>query len=365
MEERAYSISSSDAATEVLKVPPQSIEAEQSVLGGLMLDNQSWDRIADRLGPNDFYRKEHRLIFRAVAALCDDNQPADVVTVSEWLESNGELGNAGGLAYLGALANNTPSAANILAYADIVHERAVLRNLIRVTTQIGHSAYSPEGRSAGELLDLAEKSIMDISEQGAHRRGGFHPLKTLLTAAVDRIDTLFRSESAITGVPTGFSDLDAMTSGLQAGDLVIVAGRPSMGKTSFAMNVAENAAVGQKQARRRRLAATDLGDRSAGRRADLHRRHAGPDAARAALALAAPEARARARHDRGRLPAAHAVAGIEREPRHRDLRHHALAQGPGQGAQRTADRHVAAQPQSGAAPQQAPGDVRPARVRDR
>jgi replicative DNA helicase len=246
MEERAYSISSSDTATEVLKVPPQSIEAEQSVLGGLMLDNQSWDRIADRLGPNDFYRKEHRLIFRAIAALCDDNQPADVVTVSEWLESNGELANAGGLAYLGALANNTPSAANILAYADIVHERAVLRNLIRVTTQIGHSAYSPEGRSAGELLDQAEKAIMDISEQGAHRRGGFHPLKTLLTAAVDRIDTLFRSESAITGVPTGFSDLDAMTSGLQPGDLVIVAGRPSMGKTSFAMNVAENAAVGQK-----------------------------------------------------------------------------------------------------------------------
>ncbi len=230
MEDLAYSIGSSGSATEALKLPPQSLEAEQSVLGGLMLDNQRWDQVADRVSPDDFYRKEHRLIFRAVASLCDASGPADVVTVSEWLEKNGELEAAGGLSYLGQLANNTPSAANIVAYADIVRERAILRNLIRIANNIGNSAYNPEGRNAAELLDYAEKHILDISEQGAHRRGGFLPLKTLLTKAVDRIDQLFRSDSPITGVPTGFSDLDAMTSGLQAGDLVIVAGRPSMGK---------------------------------------------------------------------------------------------------------------------------------------
>jgi len=246
MEELAYSIGSSESATEALRLPPQSVEAERSVLGGLMLDNQRWDQVADRLSADDFYRKEHRLIFRAIASLCDANSPADVVTVSEWLEKNGELDGAGGLSYLGTLANNTPSAANIVAYGDIVRERAIMRNLIRVANNIGNSAYNPEGRNAAELLDYAEKNILDISEQGIHRRGGFLPLKTLLTSAVDRIDTLFRSESPITGVPTGFSDLDAMTSGLQAGDLVIVAGRPSMGKTSLAMNIAENASVGQK-----------------------------------------------------------------------------------------------------------------------
>ncbi len=246
MEDYAYSIGVSDSPTERLKVPPQSVEAEQSVLGGLMLDNQRWDQIADKVHADDFYRKEHRLIFRAIAALCDESQPADVITVSEWLEKNAELESAGGLSYLGALANNTPSAANIVAYAAIVRERALMRNLIRVATNVANSAYAPEGRSAGELLDAAEKHIMDISEQGAGRRGGFQPLKTLLTGAVDRIDKLFRSDSPITGVSTGFADLDGLTSGLQPGDLVIVAGRPSMGKTSLAMNIAETAAVSQK-----------------------------------------------------------------------------------------------------------------------
>ncbi|MDA8362717.1 MAG: replicative DNA helicase [Gammaproteobacteria bacterium] len=246
MEELAYSIGNSGSASEALRLPPQSLEAEQSVLGGLMLDNHRWEQIADRVASDDFYRKEHRLIFRAVATLCDASSPADVVTVSEWLEKNGELEAAGGLSYLGQLANNTPSAANIVAYADIVRERAILRSLIRAANTIGDSAFNPEGRNAAELLDYAEKHILDISEHGVHRRGGFLPLKTLLTKAVDRIDQLFRSDSPITGVPTGFSDLDAMTSGLQAGDLVIVAGRPSMGKTSLAMNIAENASVGQK-----------------------------------------------------------------------------------------------------------------------
>ena len=245
MEDRAEAWSG-QVATEALKVPPQSVEAEQSVLGGLMLDGQAFDRIADKITPDDFYRKEHRLIFTAIAALVEAGSPADVVTVSEWLEKNNELQNTGGLAYLASIANNTPSAANIGAYANIVRERAILRNLIHTATRIAGSAYSPEGRNAADILDFAERSIFDISEQGAHRRGGFAPLKTLLTRAVDRIDALFRSDSATTGVPTGFKDLDDMTSGLQAGDLVIVAGRPSMGKTSLAMNIAESAALGSK-----------------------------------------------------------------------------------------------------------------------
>ncbi len=244
MEDRAYAFSGS--STESLKVPPQSVEAEQSVLGGLMLDNQRWEVVSDKISADDFYRKEHRLIFQAIATLCEDTRPADVVTVSEWLEKNGELANAGGLPYLGTLANNTPSAANIGAYAEIVRERAVLRRLIQVSNTIANSAYTPEGRGVNELLDSAEKAVLEISEKGGGRRGGFFPLKKFLTTAVDRIDTLFRSDSAITGVSTGYKDLDDITSGLQAADLVIVAGRPSMGKTSFAMNIAENAAIGSK-----------------------------------------------------------------------------------------------------------------------
>ena len=245
MEERAFSRRSAEPAAELLKVPPQSIEAEQSVLGGLLLENQSWDRIADIITSDDFYRREHRIIFHAISALCEESSPADVVTVSEWLERSGDLETAGGLAYLGSLANNTPSAANIVAYAAIVRESSVMRELARAASDIGNAVFTPEGRSANELLDLAEKRIFDISEKG-HRRGDFQPLNTLLSRAVDRIDELFRSKSSITGVPTGFSDLDDMTSGLQSSDLIIIAGRPSMGKTSLAMNIAENAAVGHK-----------------------------------------------------------------------------------------------------------------------
>ncbi len=246
MEERAYSIGSSAPAAELLKVPPQSIEAEESLLGGLMLDNSRFDLVADKISADDFYRKEHRLIFRAVSALCADNNPADVITVSEWLQKHEHLEDVGGLAYLATLANNTPSAANIAAYAGIVYEHSVMRNLIRTANNIAASAYRPEGRSAAQLLDSAEEGILAISEGRAQRRGGFQPLKSLLTRAVDRIDKLFRSDNPLTGVPTGFSDLDGMTSGLQAGDLVIVAGRPSMGKTSLAMNIAEHAAITHK-----------------------------------------------------------------------------------------------------------------------
>ena len=231
---------------DALKVPPQSIDAEQSVLGGLLLDNQRWDAIADRISVEDFYRREHRLIFSAISALCQENSPADVITVSERLEQTGDLDSAGGLAYLGSLANNTPSAANVPAYADIVRERSILRQLLQATNEIGDVAYNPDGRSAIEVLDFAEKKVFDISENRARRRGGYEPIASLLTKTVDRIDQLYRTQGTVTGVATGFTDLDDKTSGLQKSDLVIIAGRPSMGKTTFAMNIAENAAVGHK-----------------------------------------------------------------------------------------------------------------------
>ncbi len=232
-----------DQATEYLKVPPHSIEAEQSVLGGLMLDNEAWLQVAERLSEGDFYRADHRLIFRSIDALANENQPCDVVTLSEWLDSNGLLDKAGGLAYLATVAENTPSAANIASYADIVRERSVLRQLIAAGTRICANAFKPEGRASAELLDEAERLVFEIAEQHARGRRGFTSIKDLLVSALDRIDELFQQDSAITGVSTGFSDLDAMTSGLQASDLVIVAGRPSMGKTAFAVNIAEHAAI--------------------------------------------------------------------------------------------------------------------------
>ena len=231
---------------ESLKIPPHSIEAEQSVLGGLMLDNQAWFNIADRIAESDFYRRDHQLIFRAVQALSDADQPFDIITLSEWLEKRSQLDAVGGLAYLGTLAKNTPSAANIATYADIVRERSVLRQLVRVGTDIANQAFNTEGRSIEELLDGAEREVFAIAEHGM-QKGGFVPIKNLLADAVDRIDELFHKDSAITGLPMGFKDLDEMTSGLQAADLVIVAGRPSMGKTSFAMNIAEHAAVYEKK----------------------------------------------------------------------------------------------------------------------
>jgi len=231
---------------DALKVPPQSIDAEQSVLGGLLLDNQRWDVIADKISVEDFYRREHRLIFSAISALCRESSPADVVTVSERLEQTGDLEAAGGLAYLGSLANNTPSAANVAAYAEIVRERSILRQLLQATGEISDAAYSPGDRSASQVLDYAEKRVFDISEGRARGRGGYEPIAALLTKTVDRIDELYRKQGDITGVATGFSDLDEKTSGLQPSDLIIIAGRPSMGKTTLAMNIAENAAVGHK-----------------------------------------------------------------------------------------------------------------------
>ena len=247
MEEHAYSLRDARPGSAESRLPPQSVVAEQSVIGGLLLDNSRWDQIADTLTAQDFYRKEHRLIFSAIAALANDSSPADVVTVSEFLEKQHQLNDVGGLAYLSSLANNTPSAANIVAYGNIVRERSIMRQLANAASRIADNVYAPEGRRAGDLLDKAEQIILEISEQGASRRGGFQPLKSLLVKAVDRIDTMFHSDSALTGIASGFRDLDEMTSGLQASDLVILAGRPSMGKTSLALNVAENAAVGERK----------------------------------------------------------------------------------------------------------------------
>jgi replicative DNA helicase len=246
MPELVYPSHAVDTATESLKVAPQSIEAEQAVLGGLMLDNNAWDRIADVVSEEDFYRRDHRLIYRAIASLAAQGNPCDVVTLSEWLSKQGVLEDAGGLAYLGTLAKNVPSSANIKAYADIVRERSVLRQLITVGNEISNSAYQTEGRSTEELLDQAESEVFRIAEQGARGKQGFVAIRNLLTKAVDRIETLFQQDNPITGVPTGWADFDEKTSGLQPSDLIIVAGRPSMGKTSFAMNMAENAAIQSK-----------------------------------------------------------------------------------------------------------------------
>ena len=229
-----------------LRVPPHSIEAEQAVIGGLLLDNRAWELIADKLTEDDFYRNDHRLLFGAIRALEARNDPFDAVTLSEHLEKNQQLDQAGGLVYLGRLAKDTPSASNIVAYAKIVREKSVLRQLIAVGTDISNSGYQPDGRDSKELLDEAEKNVFRIAEQGARGAGGFHEMKTLLAKTVDKIDFLFNSDGAVTGVPTGFDKFDEMTTGLQEADLVIVAGRPSMGKTTFAMNIAENAAIGKK-----------------------------------------------------------------------------------------------------------------------
>jgi replicative DNA helicase len=228
-----------------LKLPPHSVEAEQSVLGGLLLENDALDKVADILTADDFYRHDHRLIYEHVSRLIEHSKPADIVTVAESLESTAQLAGVGGIAYLGALAQNTPSAANIRRYAEIVRERAVMRKLVEIGTGIADSAFSPQGKDAAQLLDEAEAKIFEIAEGGKRSTQGFIDIKTLLPQVADRIDQLFQRDnpSDVTGIPTGFKDLDSMTSGLQPGDLVIVAGRPSMGKTAFSLNMAENVAL--------------------------------------------------------------------------------------------------------------------------
>ena len=234
---------------ESLKLPPNSVEAEQSVLGGLLLENESLDKIADILNQADFYRHDHRLIYTHIAKLIEQNRPADIVTVAESLENSAELSSVGGIAYLGALAQNTPTAANIRRYAEIVRERSIMRKLVEVGSGIAESAYNPQGRDAQQLLDEAEAKIFQIAESGNPGNQGFVNIQTLLPQVADRIDFLYQRENqgSVTGIPTGFDDLDERTSGFQPGDLIIVAGRPSMGKTAFSLNIAENVALDSKK----------------------------------------------------------------------------------------------------------------------
>lgn len=234
--------SSEQTAPQFVKIPPHSIEAEQAVLGGLMLDNHAWDRVADKVYETDFYRRDHQLIYQVMNQLSARNQPIDVLTIAEALKNAHQLEEAGGEVYLFELAQNTPSVANIHAYAEIVRERSILRQLIGAANDIAEQAFLTEGRTAQEVVDEAEQKVFKIAEQGSR---GSEPvsISELLAKANESITQLYHSTELITGLPTGFIDLDEMTSGLQRGDLIIVAGRPSMGKTTFAMNITENVAI--------------------------------------------------------------------------------------------------------------------------
>jgi replicative DNA helicase len=234
-----------DPQIAALKIPPHSIEAEQSVLGGLLLDNTATDRVADIVRGDDFYTDVHRVLFDAIIHLVDDNKPADVVTVGERLGSLGRLDYVGGMAYLGSLVDNVPTAANIRRYAEIVRERAILRRLAAAAGEIADSAFQPLGRSAREIVDQAESKVFEIAEHGARGQQGFQDLRHLLTQVVERVEFLYNRDnpSDVTGVATGFTDLDRDTSGFQEGDLIVIAGRPSMGKTALALNIAEHIAL--------------------------------------------------------------------------------------------------------------------------
>src|SRR3954454_15197202 len=234
-----------DPQIDALKLPPHSLEAEQSVLGGLLLDNEAADRVGDLITDADFYSEAHRLIYHHITGLIADSKPADVVTASEALSSAQKLDYVGGLRYLGLLVQNVPTAANIRHYASIVRERSILRQLASTAGEIADTAYNPLGRSAKEILDQAEAKVLHIAEQGSRGQQQFAPIGELLVGVVERIETLFNRDdpSEVTGVPTGFTDLDRMTSGMQAGDLIVVAGRPSMGKTAMALNIGEHVAL--------------------------------------------------------------------------------------------------------------------------
>ncbi len=388
-----------DPQIESLKLPPHSLEAEQSILGGLLLDNEAADRIGDIVAEEDFYSDAHRVIYRHIATLGSEGKPVDVVTLSEALASVQRLDYVGGLAYLGALVANVPTAANIRHYADIVRERSILRQLASTAGEIADSAFNPLGRHAKAVLDEAEAKVLHIAEQGARGQRTYAVLKDVLVSVVDRIEQLYNRDnpSDVTGVATGYTDLDRMTSGLQPGDLVIVAGRPSMGKTALAVNIGEYVALELKQpvvVFSMEMGASQLAMRLIGSvgKLDQHKLRTGrlgPDdwerlsSALGRLsdaqilidetpALNAIEVRSRAR----RLQKQYGQLGLVivdyiqlmqaqsrgREPRDGDLRDLALAQVARQGAQGAGGRAVAAQSLARAAAQQAAGDVGPARV---
>ena len=238
----------SDSRIEQLRVPPQSVEAEQAVLGGLMLAPDAFDRIADQLTDGDFYRRDHQLIYRAIRELAEKNKPFDAVTLGEWFESQGLSEQVAGGAYLIELASTTPSAANIVAYAEIVRDKAVLRQLIEVGTGIVNDGFQPEGRDSSEILASAEQQVFAIAEAGARGRSDFVPVNKAMQEAFDVLQTRYQNGGGITGLPTGYTEFDEMTAGLQPTDLLILAARPSMGKTTLALNMAEYAAMKTKKA---------------------------------------------------------------------------------------------------------------------
>jgi replicative DNA helicase len=233
----------SDRQIEYLKIPPHSIEAEQAVLGGLMLANHAIDKVADLLVEEDFYRHDHQVIFRAIMTLADERKPYDAVTLGEWFEAHGVNEQVGGSSYILELASTTPSAANIGAYADIVREKSILRHLIDAGTQITNDAFQPEGRSSREVLETAEQRVFRIAEAGARGRQGFVPMRSAVKEAFELLQERYETKGEVTGLATGYVDLDRMTSGLQPSDLIIVAGRPAMGKTSLATCMAEYVAL--------------------------------------------------------------------------------------------------------------------------
>jgi replicative DNA helicase len=236
---------SGDSQVAKLRVPPHSIEAESSVLGGLLLDNGAWDRVGDLLVDNDFYRHEHKLIYAAIGALINVSKPADVITVNEQLQNQGKADEMGGLGYLNSLAQYVPSASNIRRYAEIVRERSILRKLVSASDEIATNAFNPQGKAIDRILDEAEQKIFNIGEEGSRMKQGFQSMDTLVVELLDRVQEMADNPNDITGVPTGFYDLDRMTSGLQPGDMVVLAARPSMGKTAFAINIAEHVALNE------------------------------------------------------------------------------------------------------------------------
>ncbi|WP_087024477.1 replicative DNA helicase [Thaumasiovibrio subtropicus] len=237
---------SKDKQVDAIKMAPHSLEAEQSVLGGLMLDNEKWDSVAEKLMASDFYSRPHRVIYEAVKVVLDAGQPLDLITLSEQLERQDKLDEVGGFAYLAELAKNTPSAANITAYADIVQERSLIRGMISVANEIADAGYDPQGRTSEDLLDLAESKVFAIAEQRTTANEGPQNVESILEKTLERIELLYQTpQDGVTGVSTGFTDLNKKTAGLQPSDLIIVAARPSMGKTTFAMNLCENAAMDQ------------------------------------------------------------------------------------------------------------------------
>jgi replicative DNA helicase len=238
-------LSSFGADTQIaqLRIPPHSIEAESSVLGGLLLDNGAWDRVGDLLVDGDFYRYEHRLIYAAIGSLINATRPADVITVYERLQSEGKADEIGGLVYLNALAQYVPSAANIRRYAEIVRERSILRKLVSASDEISTNAFNTQGKDVAKILDESEQKIFAIGEEGSRMKKGFQGMDSLVVQLLDRVQEMSENPNDITGVPTGFIDLDKMTSGMQAGDLIILAARPSMGKTALAINIAEHVAL--------------------------------------------------------------------------------------------------------------------------